>query len=136
MKRVIQPKHIAVGSIGERLAEKYLISMGFAVIERNHRKKWGEIDLIANINEVIHFVEVKTVSYETKDELDRNVSRGTSNPEQNVHYTKLKRLARAIETWVSEHKYSGEYQLDVVTVRIVPREKKAIVDYIPNVTLE
>lgn len=129
------PSHIVVGATGERLALKFLLSRSFLLLERNYRKQWGEIDLIVKKAEIVHFVEVKTVSYETSADMRINVSRGTSNPEQNVHSAKLERLSRAIETWVSERKYQGDYQLDVVTVRMVSREKKAVIDFIEHVSL-
>lgn len=109
---------------------------GYTIVERNYRKKWGEIDIIVREGEKVCFVEVKTVSYETKRELEESVPRETFRPEDNVHAAKLARLYRAIETWIGERKFMGEYQLDVVTVRMVPREKFAVVDMIENVFIE
>ena len=77
----------------------------------------------------------KTVSYETKQDLISSVSRGTWRPEDNVHAHKLKKLSRAIESWLMEYKYEGEWQIDVIAVKIVPRGKYATVKYIPNVIL-
>ena len=127
------PKHIKIGALGESLAANYLKNLGFSMIERNYRKKWGEIDLIVSKDKRVHFIEVKTVSYETKGKLEQNVSYGTYRPEENVHFRKLQRLSRAIETWIAEKGHTGDFQLDVVTVRMVPHEKYAVVDLIENV---
>jgi putative endonuclease len=124
-----------IGNLGESIAAKYLENKGFTVLDRNYLKKWGEIDIVARRTIKIHFVEVKTVSYETKEALKASVSRGTWQPEQNVHEYKLKKLARAIESWLMENKYEGEWQIDVVAVKIVPREKYATAKYIDNVIL-
>ena len=81
----------------------------------------------------MHFIEVKTVSYETKQQLQAAVTRRTWRPEENVHQYKLIKLQRAIESWLIEKQYDGEWQIDVVAVRLVPREKYATAKFIPNV---
>jgi len=126
-----------IGQLGEELGAKYLESKGFSVLQINYLKKWGEIDIVSReTSGKVHFVEVKTVSYETKEQLDQAVTRRTWRPEENVHRTKLERLGRAIETWILENKYKGEWQIDVLAVRIVPRERFASVKLIPNVILD
>jgi Holliday junction resolvase-like predicted endonuclease len=80
-------------------------------------------------------VEVKTVSYETKSDLERAVSYGTWRPEENVHPSKIQKMNRAIESWLMEHKSSNDWQIDVLAVRVVPREKYATVKYLPNIII-
>ena len=124
-----------VGAYGEEIAAKYLKKHGFTILGANYLKKWGEIDLVARETGIIRFIEVKTVSYETKADLQSAISRGTWRPEENVHYSKIQRLNRAIESWIMENNYEGEWEIDVIAVRIVPREKYATVKYLPNVVL-
>ncbi len=126
-------EHIETGQIGEKLTAQYLINQGFDLIARNYRKKWGEIDVIVSKDNKIHFVEVKTVSYGTKHDLNNAVSYGTWRPEENVHPFKLKKLSRAIESWLLEHKYEEEWQIDVAAVRIVPRETFSTIKIIENI---
>ena len=132
-----QGKKNKVGALGEAVATEFLKNKGFSIENTNYLKKWGEIDIVAREttkNHVrIRFVEVKTVSYETKQDLKRAVSHETWRPEENVHPQKLKRLHRTIESWLLEHDYEGEWQVDVLAVRIVPREKYATVKCIENV---
>ncbi|OGB83809.1 YraN family protein [candidate division TM6 bacterium RIFCSPHIGHO2_12_FULL_32_22] len=47
------------GNFGEKLVSEYLVKNGFKVLHRNYRQRYGEIDLIAEKNEVVAFVEVK-----------------------------------------------------------------------------
>ncbi|OGG85547.1 hypothetical protein A2392_02100 [Candidatus Kaiserbacteria bacterium RIFOXYB1_FULL_46_14] len=148
------------GDLGEEIAAKYLKNKGFSIVERNYRKKWGEIDVIARLSteisieagkmgknkqigdvsyetgERIHFVEVKSVSYETKQMLELAVSHETYRPEERVDDFKLNQIRKAVETWIIEHNWCGEIQIDVIAVRMVPREKYATVKYIPNVIAE
>ena len=122
-----------IGRIGEDIAEKYLIGKGFKIKERNYWRKWGELDLIAENSNVVHFVEVKTVSYETKPALQWAVAHETWRPEEQVHAFKLKKMHRTVESWLSDHNYDGEWQIDVLAIRIVPRETYATVKFIDNV---
>jgi putative endonuclease len=130
-------RHNEIGKIGEDIAAEWLASRGMTVIEQNYSRKWGEIDIVTRGTEgVVHFVEVKSVSYETRAQLDYAVSHETYRPEDNVHRNKQDRLKRAIQTWILDKKYNGEFQIDIITVRLVPREKFARVKYMENVVFE
>ena len=135
METIDQPQ--VVGQFGEALAARYLQDEGYEVLERNYWKKWGEIDIVARetgqAGKKVHFVEVKSVSYETKQALVQAVSHGTWRPEELVHRFKLHQIHKALETWLSERNYTGDWQIDVVTVRLVPRETFATVNLIENI---
>lgn len=131
-----QGKKNQVGAIGEEIAKQYLKKHDFSILSANYLKKWGELDIIAKKDEKIHFVEVKTVSYETRQDLERAVSYGTWRPEENVTRHKVEKMNRVIETWLSEQKQDFVlWQIDVVAVRIVTTERYATVKYIPNIIL-
>lgn len=49
-----------LGNHGEELVSEWLHNQGFHVKERNYRKRFGEVDLIATKGNVIAFIEVKT----------------------------------------------------------------------------
>lgn len=129
-------KHNDIGKIGEDIATKWFTQNGYTIVGRNYRKKYGEIDIVARETNSIHFIEVKSVSYETKSDLERSVSHGTWRPEENVHTQKQKRLKRVIETWIIENNYNGMWQIDIVTVRIVLKDRIARVNLIKNVIFE
>ena len=140
----------STGNLGESIAAKYLKQKGFVILERNYLKKWGEIDIVARetvrseskesfsreTSDIVHFVEVKSVSYETKSQLDWAVTHETWRPEEQVHAFKLNQIRKAAESWMIENDWAGEIQVDVIAVRMVPREKYATVKYIPNVISE
>ena len=125
-------KHIETGNIGEIAVANHLKRKGFSIISTNYAKKWGEIDIIAQFKDKVHFFEVKTISRETK----QSVAHETWLPEENVNRRKLQKLLRTIETWVAEHYYEGEWQLNVAAVQIDPKKQKAVVKIIDNVILE
>jgi putative endonuclease len=125
-----------IGGYGEKIAAKYLEKLGFVIVETNYLKKWGEIDIVARGTGKIRFIEVKTVSYETKQDMQTAISRGTWRPEENVHKAKMQRLNRAIESWILENKCDEEWEIDIIAVRLVLREKYATVKYLPNAVLD
>lgn len=131
-KKVRNTKEI--GNLGEQIAAKYLIKQGFTIIETNYWRKWGELDVVASKNGKVHFVEVKTASYDTKEKLEYAVTHQTWRPEEQVHQFKLRQIGKALETWIADNKYEGDWQIDVVAVRVVPRETFATVKYIENIT--
>ena len=52
--------HVQVGDIGEQLAAEYLCEAGYHILAKKYRCKIGEIDIIAQVSNIIVFVEVKT----------------------------------------------------------------------------
>lgn len=121
-----------IGDIGEDVAYKYLVQKGYKILERNYWKPWGEIDIVAEKADLLSFVEVKSVSREIKGE---KISRETIRPEENMHPHKLKRLHRAVQTYLLDHKVSEDkrWQIDLACVFLDFSTKKAKVELIENV---
>ena len=53
------PRH-TLGRTGERLAAEHLQRLGFDIVARNHRTRWGELDVVACDGRTLVFCEVKT----------------------------------------------------------------------------
>ncbi len=124
-----------LGDIGENIACDYLKRHGFEVLDRNYLRKWGELDIVAKKKGIIHFVEVKSVSCVT---LPENVIRVTDSyrPEENVHPQKLRRLGRAIQTYILEKRLDNmDWQLDIITVKIDMNNRKARVEMLENIII-
>ena len=123
-----------IGDIGEGIACKYLVRKGYVVLERNYWKPWGEIDIIAEKDRILTFVEVKSVSLPT----GRQVSRESDyRPEENLYPAKLRRLHRAIQTYLLDHKVpeTKQWQIDLACVRIDFTAKKGRVELLENIVL-
>lgn len=122
-----------LGDIGENCACEFLRRRGYQIVERNYLRKWGEIDIVARKGSKIHFVEVKSVSYDT---YRHKVSSETAyRPEENMHPWKLKRLYRTIETYLLHKKHEGDWQLDLITARIDTTTRQARVEIIENIVI-
>lgn len=119
------------GQIGETVAAQYLQQSGYRILAQNYQKPWVEIDIIAYKEPYLYVIEVKTVSYETKADLEWAVTHETWRPEEQVHERKRYKLGQGAEAWIEEHRYTGEWQIVVLAVRIVPRETYATVNMLP-----
>lgn len=121
-----------IGIMGENIACRFLKTKhNFKIIKRNYRKKWGEIDIIAEKNNVIHFVEVKTVSCETNIDIEK-----IKNPEENIHSQKLKRLSRTIQSYLLDTDGEvSDWQFDTMAVFLFVKDKKANVRFFENIVL-
>jgi len=124
-----------LGNIGENCAAEFLVRRGYEILDRNYLRKWGELDIVARRGEILHFVEVKSVSRRTSD---WRVTHGTSayRPEENVHPQKLKRLSRAIQTYILEKRLDHmDWQLDIMTAYVDEEARKARVEILENIII-
>lgn len=126
-----------VGALGEDIATKYLINKGFYIVDRNYRKKFGELDIVAKKSGLIHFVEVKTVSSENLKDIPPDGPVDSHRPEDNVHEWKQKRLSRAIRVYMEEKKINleTEWKFDVITILLDRKNKIAKVKMLENLIL-
>ena len=102
-----------IGQVGETIVVEFLKRKGFKILDRNYRKPWGEIDIIAEKGGVVRFVEVKSVSREIGDSFSREMD---YRPEELVNASKLKKIARTAELYMESKGDEREYQIDVVGV--------------------
>ncbi len=143
MPKVFTSKTQKIGETGENIAVKFLVKHNFLIKERNYTKKWGEIDIIAEKEEKLYFIEVKSVSRYNLNNIsdfnDDNVTRETSDeyqPEDNMHPWKLKRLSRTIQTYLlSKKREDMEWQVDLLVVNLDLKNKKARVKVVSDIIL-
>lgn len=93
------------GHSAEVRAAEYLKLKGFKVIELNWKTKYCEIDIVAEKDKAMYFIEVK---YRRTNQQGFGLDYITSK--------KLKQMSFAAEMWVSNHGWPGEYQLAVVSI--------------------
>jgi putative endonuclease len=79
-----------LGRLGERLAAEHLERLGCTIVSRNHRTRFGEIDLVACDGTTLIFVEVKT-------------RRGGGEPWDALHDAKRAQVRRMARAYLSEH---------------------------------
>lgn len=96
----------AKGRDGEARAEEYLMTIGYDILEKNYRNRFGEIDIIARDGKTLVFIEVKT----------RNTdSHGL--PVDAVDSRKKSRLGRVAISYMAEKKMSNlPCRFDVLSI--------------------
>lgn len=136
MPKVFTSKSQKIGEIGENIAVKFLVKHGFAIKERNYTKKWGEIDIIAEKDNKLYFVEVKSVSRITLSDVTHETD-DDYRPEDNMHPWKMKRMARTIQTYMLSDRIPDdqEWQVDLFVVYLDIKNRKAKVKVIGDIIL-
>ncbi|MGQ0764134.1 MAG: YraN family protein [Gemmatimonadota bacterium] len=101
-----------LGITGEKVAERFLLSRGWQIIQRRYRSGHRDIDLVASRRGTVAFVEVKTRS-----------GAHFGGPLESVNWAKQRELRRSAFTWIDRHGRLGEqYRFDVVGV-LIDRER-------------
>ena len=120
-----------IGNIGEDIACTWLVKRDFLIIDRNYNKKWGEIDIVAAKDKIIHFIEVKSVTIK-----ENEATRG-HRPEENVHELKVRRLKRVIQTYLLEKKLGlgAEFKFHVVVVYMNSSTRRARINFLEDIIL-
>ena len=136
MPKVFTSETQKIGEIGENIAVKFLMKHGFLVLDRNYTKKWGEIDIIAEKDNKLYFVEVKSVSRETLKDVNHETL-DNYHPEDNMHPWKLKRMSRTIQTYLLSKNIDEEkeWQVDLLVVFLDTKNKKARVKVVEDIIL-
>ena len=98
----------AFGELGERIAERWLRGRGWRIMQRRFRSGHRDIDLVAERDGVVAFVEVKA-------------RRGGEfgDPVEAVDWRKQRELGRSAKVWIARHGRRDEaYRFDVVGVLV------------------
>ena len=96
------------GTAGETAACDFLVQNSYTILHRNYRVGHDEIDIIAENDKYIVFVEVKTRT--------KVVHSAYGRPASAVTAKKRAHLARAAEAYIKSHKSSKFYRFDVIEV--------------------
>jgi len=112
------------GDRGERIAADYLKKQGYQIRGRNFRCREGEIDIIAEKDEFLIFIEVRT-----------RRSSSMVTPEESVTPYKLARVIAAAQRYIESHQdLPPSWRIDVVAVELKRRGKPSRIELIENVT--
>jgi putative endonuclease len=99
-----------LGQTGERIAAEHLSRLGYEIVERNYRTRWGELDLIAFDGTTLAFCEVKT----------RRLSR-SGGPFDGFRASQRQRLRKMAGAWLIDRPnrpHSDLIRFDAIGVTI------------------
>ncbi len=105
------------GNASEDLATAFLEQEGFVIVERNYfARKLGEIDIVAQKDDVLHFIEVKS-------------GKADFDPVYNVTSAKLKKVVNSAHYYMKSKQIALAFSIDALIIR------GEEVEFIENVTL-
>jgi len=110
--------HRKIGDIGEAQAVSFLENLGYKILQQNFCIRGGEIDIIAQQNDVYIFVEVKT---------RHHGQFGT--PEESISPQKLKFITRSISLYLRQKNLSEfdiDFRIDLIAIENNIIENKSV----------
>ena len=105
-------RHNQTGSLGEKMAATYLAGKGFCILHQNWRHAHWEVDLIASLEDVLHFIEVKT-----------RRSNRFGFPEEDVTKKKMANLINASEEYLILYPTWKRIQFDILSISMLNKEE-------------
>jgi putative endonuclease len=116
--------HNQTGIIGEQKAAEWLTKKGFHILHRNWRFSHWEVDVIASLENTLHFIEIKT-----------RRTQKFGHPEEDVTKKKIENLINASEEYLQLFPEWKRIQFDILSITLLkdqPEEYFFIEDvYIP-----
>ncbi len=103
----------ARGDLGEDRAVAFLEEKGYRIVARNYHSRFGEIDIIASREGVLHFIEVKS---------------GEGEPAYRITPAKISKIIKTADIYMQKHRTACDYCIDAVIVTDT-------VELIENITL-
>ena len=107
------------GISGERMAVEYLTSKGYSILAQNYRYLKGEVDILAQKDDCLAAVEVKT--------------RSTSDfgaPEEFLKPAQIQRIIKTVDYFVTSRDLEVEVRFDIIA--IVLTDKGSELEHIEN----
>ena len=98
-------KHNDLGDFGEEIAADYLRSQGYTLRHQNWTSGKKELDIVAEKDNVLVVVEVKTRSTDHFE-----------HPRETVTNAKIRRIVHTAEAYIFKYNLMMETRFDIVTV--------------------
>lgn len=116
--------NIVQGALGEEHAASFLKKLGYRILERNYKARYGEIDIVALSHNTLVFVEVKTRS-----------SFDYGNPLEAITPWKLKTLIKTAEFYKLTHRnLPSLMRIDAVSVELGAGGLIKNIEHIENIS--
>ena len=113
-----------LGKKGEDIACEFLKKHGYSIIERNFRRSYAEIDIIAVKDETLVFIEVKT-----------RTSSQFGTPLESITYWKLRPLIKTAQFYAKIHpKLPQLLRIDAIAVSMDGNGGREKIEHVENIT--
>lgn len=114
-------KLLDTGLKGENIAARYLEEAGYTILQRNFKNRQGEIDIIAEDQNTLVFIEVKT-----------RRSKQFGPPSEAVTFRKQIQISRVAQYYLARHDlFDRDARFDVISVTLAD-ENSPVIELISN----
>lgn len=83
-----------IGTHGESIAKNFLLTNGYKILDMNFRNKYGEIDIICKLNNLIIFCEIKS-----------RYTNSFGSPIESITYYKQKQIIKLSQIYIIKNKF-------------------------------
>ncbi len=90
-----------IGRAAEDLVAAHLAEVGWEIVERNARTRYGELDIVALDGSTLVFVEVKAARRDSRF--------GPERPVHAIDFRKQRRIRRLATAWMGERRDRPRY---------------------------
>ncbi|GHU95281.1 UPF0102 protein [Clostridia bacterium] len=94
-----------IGDKGETIAVEYLEKLGYSILARNYRTRFGEIDVVALNSGTVVFAEVK---YRRNNRF--------ADAREHVTVSKRQKIRRAASQWLARYNNESPARFDVLEI--------------------
>jgi len=112
-------QHNDLGKLGEDLAAKHMLSLGYKILDRNWIYQKKELDIVATDGDYLVIVEVKSRSTDFFE-----------HPSDAITLPKIKFICRATQAYVDLKDIEMEVRFDVISV--IKRNEKFDIEHIED----
>jgi len=114
----------SLGIIAEEVSRYYLLKKDYKIIASNYKKPWGEIDMIAEKDEILVFLEVKA----------GRSGNSEFEPYRRVNQEKKKKIIKVAEFYLRENNLTyKKWQIDIPSVRIEDGGEKVRITHFKDI---
>src|SRR5262245_44695262 len=111
---------LAFGGEAERAAARFLVQRGYRIRDRNVRCRFGELDIVAELGELLCFVEVRMRSTQL-----------WGDPALTISFRKQRRVVKSALEYLGDHQIRNRMvRFDVISV--VGQGTRAALEHIPD----
>ena len=118
-------KKTQTGKLGETKAADFLRDKDFSILHTNFHSQYGEIDIIAQKNDRIHFVEVKT---------RKNNNYGT--PIESYHQNKQQKIIKTAFIYLNQQQEKRSFQFDFISILLNQEDEISEIFMLENALYE
>ncbi len=115
-------QHNELGNEGELRAQAFLREKGYKIRDVNWRFIKLELDIVAEKDDFLVIVEVKTRSTDTFE-----------HPEEAITLKKIKNIVNAAHEYILQRNWQGETRFDVISV--MPKGQTFVIEHIEDAFL-